>query len=110
MARLDRAISRRDHTMEKGGWIYILTNKPDGTLNIGVTANLARRIHERRTGSADGFTKRYNLNRLIYAERHDDIKHAIQRESRLKKWPRAWKVDLIVSRNPEWKDIFDSLV
>jgi putative endonuclease len=110
MARLDRAISRKVRTMEKGGWVYVMTNKPDGTLYIGVTADLARRIHQHREGSVSGFTKRYNLHRLVYAEHHDSIEQGIRRESRMKKWPRAWKVDLIVSQNPEWKDIYETLI
>jgi putative endonuclease len=96
--------------MEKGGWVYILTNKPDGTLYIGVTSDLARRVHDHRHDAVEGFTKRYNLHRLVHAERHETIELAIQRESRLKKWPRAWKVALIVSRNPEWRDLYDSLI
>ena len=96
--------------MKNGGWIYIMTNKPDGTLYIGVTGDLTRRIHQHREGSVSGFTKRYNLQRLVYAEHHDGIEQAIQRENRLKRWPRAWKVDLIVSLNPEWNDLYETLI
>ncbi len=95
--------------MEKGGWVYILTNKPDGTLYIGDTSDLTRRIYDPRHSAVDGFTKRYNLHRLVHAEHHETIELAIQRETRLKKWPRAWKVDLIVSHNPQWMDLYDSL-
>jgi putative endonuclease len=96
--------------MEKGGWAYIVSNKPDGTLYVGVTADLARRAYEHRTGSVAGFTKRYNLAHLVYAERHESIEQAIQREGRLKKWPRAWKIDLIHSQNPEWADLYEKLI
>ncbi len=96
--------------MQKGGWVYITTNKPDGTLYVGVTSDLPRRAHEHREGLITGFTKRYNLQRLVYVERHETIEQAIQREGRMKKWRRAWKIDLIVSQNPGWKDLYDTLV
>ena len=67
--------------MEKGGWLYIITNRPNGTLYIGVTADLARRVWEHREGNASQFTRRYGLRQLVYAERHDDIRAAIQREN-----------------------------
>lgn len=95
--------------MDKGGWVYILTNHPNGTLYVGVTSNLARRIWEHRQGQADGFTKQYGLHRLVYAERHDEISVAIQREKSLKKWPRAWKVRLVLADNPEWADLYEKL-
>ena len=94
----------------QGGWIYILTNRPNGTLYVGVTSNLARRIWEHREGAADGFTKRHGLKRLVYAEPHETITAAIQREKSLKRWPRAWKVRLIVKHNPEWTDLYDQIV
>jgi putative endonuclease len=93
----------------KGGWVYILTNRPNGTLYLGVTSDLARRIWEHREGLADGFTKRYGLKRLVYAERHEDIGRALQREKNLKHWPRSWKVQLIVTENPNWDDLYDLL-
>ena len=86
-----------------------MTNRPNGTLYVGVTAELARRIWEHRTGAAEGFTKRYGLKRLVYFEFHDDIGAAIQREKNLKHWPRAWKVRIILDVNPEWDDLYDSL-
>jgi putative endonuclease len=110
MARLDRAISCQGRTMQKGGWVYITTNKTNGTLYVGVTSDLPRRAHQHRDGLTKCFTKRYNLQRLVYAERHETIEIAIQRESRLKKWPRAWKIALLVSYNPEWKDLYEALV
>jgi putative endonuclease len=93
----------------RGGWVYIMTNRPNGTLYTGVTSNLARRAWEHRTGAVDGFTRRHDLKRQVYAERHDDIASAIQREKVLKHWPRAYKVRLIVSNNPRWEDLYDRL-
>lgn len=91
-------------------WVYILTNKPNGTLYVGVTSDLRRRIWEHREGVVDGFTKRYGLKRLVYAEPHDDMLTAIQREKNLKHWSRAWKVRLILGANPEWNDLYEQLV
>lgn len=92
-----------------GGWVYIMTNRPNGTLYVGVTRDLARRVWEHREGLADGFTKKYGLKRLVYAEPHADISSAIQREKNLKHWSRAWKVRLILETNPNWDDLFDKL-
>jgi putative endonuclease len=92
-----------------GGWVYIMTNRPNGTLYVGVTSDLARRIYEHRSGAADGFTKRHGLKRLVYAECHDDIRSALQREKNIKHWSRAWKVRLIHADNPNWDDLFDQL-
>ncbi len=94
---------------EKGGWVYIMTNRPNGTLYTGVTSHLARRAWEHRDGVVDGFTKRYGLKCLVYAERHDEIYSAIQREKTMKHWPRAWKVRLILADNPNWDDLYDRL-
>ncbi len=93
----------------KGGWVYIVTNHAFGVLYIGVTSNLARRMHEHRTGAVDGFTRRYHLKRLVYAERHDTILAAIQREKTLKHWNRSWKIALIMRDNPDWLDMYDGL-
>ena len=94
----------------KGGWVYIVTNRPEGTLYVGVTSDLAKRAWEHRESVVDGFTNRYGLKRLVYAERHDEIVEAIQREKRIKKWPRAWKMDLIRKANPTWRDLYGDLV
>ena len=96
--------------MERGGWVYFMTNKPNGVLYTGLTNNIARRAWEHREGIADSFTKRHGLKRLVYAERHEDIRVAIQREKNIKHWPRAWKVKLILEQNPEWNDLYDQLV
>nr|WP_211656795.1 GIY-YIG nuclease family protein [Magnetospirillum fulvum] len=93
-----------------GGWVYIMTNRPDGTLYIGVTSDLPRRIWEHREGVIDGFTKRYGLKRLVYVERYDDIATALQREKNLKHWSRAWKVALILKANPHWNDLYEQLM
>ena len=93
----------------KGGWVYIMTNRPNGTLYVGVTSDIARRAFEHRTGAVDGFTKRYALHRLVYVERHEDILTAIQQEKNIKEWPRAWKIRLNQGINPEWLDLYDSL-
>lgn len=93
----------------KSGCVYIVTNRPNGTLYVGVTSNIARRAWEHREGVVDGFTKRYGLKRLVYAERHDDITDAIRREKRMKSWPRAWKINLFRESNPTWKDLYRTL-
>lgn len=95
--------------MTQDGWVYIMTNRPSGTLYVGTTTDLARRTWEHREGVADGFTKRYGLHRLVSAERHDNIFSAKQRERNIKHWPRAWKVRLILRDNPNWDDLYESL-
>ncbi len=93
-----------------GGWIYILTNRPNGILYVGVTNDLVRRIWEHRKGVIQGFTKRYGLKRLVYFKQYDDIQTAIQRERNIKHWPRTWKVRLILAQNPQWIDLYESIV
>ena len=92
-----------------GGWVYIMTNKPEGTLYVGVTSDIRRRAWEHREGLCEGFTKRYRLTRLVFAERHEEIQNAIAREKRLKHWPRQWKINLIAGANPDWRDLYESL-
>ncbi len=86
-------------------YVYILTNKYNKVLYIGVTDNLARRIYEHKTGINDGFTKKYNVHKLVYAEKIDDISYAIKREKQLKGWTRAKKIALIESANPNWEEL-----
>ena len=93
-----------------GGWIYIVTNKTNGTLYVGVTSDIARRAWEHRDGVVEGFTKKYGLKLLVYVEPHDDIRNAIQREKTIKHWPRIRKLQLIHAANPEWRDLYDTLV
>jgi putative endonuclease len=92
-----------------GGWVYLVTNKRNGTLYAGVTSDLVRRAWEHRNGVVEGFTARYGLKRLVWYERHEDIRTAIQRERTIKHWSRAWKVRLIHQNNPDWTDLYDSL-
>jgi putative endonuclease len=87
------------------GWVYIMTNRPNGTLYLGVTNNIARRVREHQDGVGSRFTHRYKLYRLVCAEPHENMPSAIQRETNLKRWPRAWKVRLIVAGNPNWDDL-----
>jgi len=93
----------------KGGWVYILINRPNGTLYLDVTANLPRRIYEHREGLIEGFSRRYGLKRLVWYEFHDDITSAIQRETTMKHWSRTWKVRLILEMNPDWADLYETL-
>lgn len=93
----------------QGGWVYIMTNKPHGVLYIGVTADLPRRVVQHRTGEGPAFCRRYNLTRLVYAERHDRIEDAIAREKMMKAWQRLWKLRLIQAQNPTWRDLFEDL-
>jgi len=90
-------------------FVYIMTNRPNGILYVGVTNDIARRAWEHREGVVDGFTKRYGLKRLVWFEPHESIVAAIQREKNMKHWPRAWKVRLILATNPEWNDLYDTL-
>jgi len=94
----------------KEAWVYIMTNRPNGTLYTGVTSDLAKRVWEHREEISDGFTKRYGPKRLVFAERYEDIRTAIQREWNMKHWPRSWKVRLILAANPNWNDLYDRLV
>ena len=93
-----------------GGWVYILTNRPNGTLYIGVTNDLIRRVRKHREGTGSVFTRRYGLRRLVYAERHEDIRTAIQQETNMKRWPRARKVRTLEVTNQKWDDLYDGLL
>ncbi|HKY86532.1 MAG TPA: GIY-YIG nuclease family protein [Pseudorhodoplanes sp.] len=90
-------------------WLCILANKPGGTLYVGVTNDLVRRVFEHREGIAEGFTKRYGVKTLVYYEQHGTVPLAIQREKNIKHWPREWKIDLILSLNPEWRDLYPEI-
>ena len=94
----------------RGGWVYMVANRYRGTIYTGVTADLARRIYQHRTGTGSSFAARYEANRLVYAEPHDTIEAAIAREKAIKKWMRQWKIDLIESQNPDWRDRYDELI
>lgn len=90
-------------------YIYILSSKRNGTLYIGVTSNLVKRIYEHKNNIIEGFSKKYNIHKLVYYEITDDIESAIRREKQLKKWNRKWKMNLIEKNNPEWKDLYFGL-
>ena len=90
-------------------WVYILASGLGGTLYIGVPNDLVRRVYEHKTKVAEGFTRKYGVDRLVYFESFDDIENAIRREKRLKKWNRAWKIRLIEEANPNWDDLYPSI-
>ena len=90
-------------------WVYILASRRDGVLYVGVTADLARRIREHKDGGGSVFARKYNVTRLVHAERFDDIRNAIEREKRLKRWRRDWKLALIECGNPDWRDLSQDL-
>ena len=90
--------------------VYILANKRNGTLYIGVTSHLQKRINEHRTGAIEGFTKKYGVHTLIWYECTEDVESAITREKQLKKWNRKWKLRLIEEKNPDWNDLYAQLI
>ena len=90
-------------------YVYILASKRNGTLYIGITNDLKRRVFEHKEKLIEGFTKTYNINKLVYFEQTSDVRSAIQREKRLKEWHRAWKLKLIEQENKEWKDLYEEL-
>ena len=92
-----------------GYFVYIVTNKPRGTLYVGVTNDLIRRSYEHREGLVPGFTKRYGLKLLVYFECYDDPTSAIQREKNIKHWSRAWKLELVSNANPQWRDLYTDI-
>jgi len=91
-------------------YVYILASKRNGTLYIGMTNDLSRRIYEHKNGLIKGFSKKYNVDKLMYYEAVDDVKGAITREKQLKRWKRKWKIELIEKYNPEWKDLSYELI
>jgi len=91
------------------GWVYILASWPRGTLYIGVTNDLVRRVHEHHEGIADGFSNEHDVKQLVYYEEHATMPLALQREKNIKHWSRKWKIGLIVSMNPEWIDLWDDM-
>ena len=95
--------------MGKEGYVYILANKRNGTLYIGVTSGLVRRIYDHKNDLVEGFTKQYGVHDLVYFEKHEDIAEAIVREQQLKKWDRKWKLRIIEEFNPDWQDLYDGI-
>ena len=96
--------------MSKKGYVCIVTNRAQGTLYIGVTSNLPHRIYQHKNKLADGFTKKYNLHRLVYFETSEHMASAIAREKQLKNWHREWKVELIERFNSEWRDLYSEIL
>jgi len=91
----------------KNYFVYILASKRNGTLYVGMTNDIDRRIHEHKNDLNEGFTKRYQVHNLVWYEVHDDVLQAIRREKQLKKWMRPWKLELIEKHNPKWIDLVD---
>lgn len=96
--------------MAKSGFVYIMTNKPEGVLYVGVTSDIVKRVYEHRHHLVDGVTAKYNLELLVYYEMFDAIECAITREKQLKNWHRQWKINLINSLNPSWNDLYVELL
>ena len=96
--------------MNKQPAVYILASKRNGTLYIGVTSDPVKRIWEHKNNMVEGFTKRYNVHRLVWYELHESMESAITREKRLKNWKRKWKLELIESSNPKWLDLYHTIV
>jgi len=90
-------------------FVYILASQRNGTLYIGMTSDIAKRVWEHKEGIVRGFTKSYNVKNLVHYELFDDVRDAIEREKRLKKWNRQWKLNLIESNNPNWNDLYETL-
>lgn len=90
--------------------VYILASKRNGTLYVGATNDLVRRVWEHKSGAVDDFTERYHVHRLVYAEFHETMPDAILREKQIKKWRRAWKLELIERANSEWRDLYEDMV
>ena len=94
----------------KTSYVYILASRKNGTLYVGVTGDIIRRVSQHRNGVISGFTKKYKVCKLVFFEQFSDIRLAIQREKQLKKWNRQWKIELIEKNNPEWIDLYEDLL
>ena len=90
--------------------VYLLTNKKNGVLYTGVTSNILQRIYQHKHKMIDGFSKKYGTHLLVYYEQHEDMECAIRREKQIKKWKRQWKIELIERHNPNWYDLYESLL
>lgn len=95
---------------EQKAWVYIMTNKSNGILYVGVTHDLCRRVYEHREGLVDGFTRKYGLKILVYFEGFPLMMQAVDKEKEMKNWKRAWKVRRIFATNPEWRDLYGDIV
>ena len=96
--------------MSKEPGVYILASKRNGTLYIGVTSDLPKRVWEHKNDWVEGFTKRYRVHHLVYYEVHENMESAISREKQIKKWKRIWKLDLIEKQNPDWRDLWEEIL
>ena len=105
-----RRESRENKTsVNKQFYVYILANKRNGTLYTGITSNLTQRVWQHKNNIIEGFTQKYNVKTLVFYEVHDNVESAIAREKRIKKWRRAWKLQLIEKMNPQWNDLFEEI-
>jgi putative endonuclease len=95
---------------DKQYFVYILANQRNGTLYVGVTSDLIKRVYEHKNNLVSGFTQRYNIHRLVYFEAAGDIDSAISREKQIKKWYRTWKIELIEKNNPDWRDLYFDMI
>ena len=100
---------RSGGAVDKAFYVYVLASKRNGTLYIGVTSALVQRVWQHKTKAVGGFTARYGVDQLVHFEAHGDAAGAIQREKQLKNWRRAWKIQLIEERNPEWRDLYSEI-
>lgn len=96
--------------VERGGWVYIMADRYRGTIYIGVTSNIAARTWAHKQGRGSSFCSKYGLTRLVYAEQAPTIEEAIAREKAMKKWKRAWKIELIERANPDWSDLWENIL
>lgn len=96
-------------SLEKHGYVCIMASRRNGTLYIGVTSDLPKRVFEHRDGVIPGFTRQYGCKLLVWYEAHDSLDDARLRELRMKEWKRAWKIELIETMNPDWRDLYDTL-
>ncbi len=91
-------------------WVYILASKRRGTLYVGVTGDLRKRVWEHRSKAVEGFTRTYDVDKLVYYEMYNSVEDAIARETGLKRWKRQWKIELIENENSDWRDLYDEIV
>ena len=94
----------------KSYYVYILASKRNGTLYVGVTNDLVRRAYDHKSNVIQGFTEKYGVHNLVYYESYTDVRDALTREKRLKKWKRQWKINLIETKNPDWRDLYEQII
>jgi putative endonuclease len=108
-AKAGDPVFQRRQMSARSFYVYILASRIDGTLYIGVTSDLIRRVAKHKSKLIESFTEKYDVARLVYLEQFDDPENAIRREKRLKKWNRAWKIRLIEEQNPNWDDLYPGI-